>query len=121
MLAARWLKTALRVAFIIWQEHQNHGPTVQHVATPLPPPPPSKPNLGSQITGSLLLFLGVLVWPVGWVVSGYLHAERCGFSFPVLLCHEPLGDFVLHQSLVSLSPVVSLILAFWGSELRARR
>lgn len=70
--------------------------------------------------GRFLILIASVLVPCCWVSSAFLHASICGVGLSAWTCPEPLGDFLLHQALVSVSPATAVLLFAVGDDLRHR-
>lgn len=71
--------------------------------------------------GCLLVSVAISLVPVCWVTAAVLHASNCGVGLTAWTCTETVGTFVVHQTLVSLSPAAAVLLFAVGDALRHAR
>lgn len=74
-----------------------------------------------RAVGWLLTAVAIVLVPICWLTAAVLHASICGVGLSAWTCTEPIGTFVFHQALVSLSPPVAVLLFAVGDDLRRVR
>jgi hypothetical protein len=74
-----------------------------------------------RMAGWGLTIAAVLLVPICWVTAAVLHASSCGVGLTAWTCTETVGTFVVHQTLVSLSPAAAVLLFAVGDALRHAR
>lgn len=71
--------------------------------------------------GWLLIIVAIALVPACWVTTAVLHASVCGVGLTAWTCTETVDTFVVHQTLVSLSPAAAVLLFAVGDALRHAR
>jgi hypothetical protein len=71
--------------------------------------------------GCLLVSVAIALVPICWVTAAVLHASACRVGLTAWTCTEPVGAFIVHQALVSLSPGAAVLLFAVGDALRRVR